>query len=270
MNFYDDDLIFENEYLLIRTSKEKFSDFSEKIQQFILNTKNIHLYQINQKPFFFDCILDNNIYLYTFNSEMEESCLKNGYIPHFCFSGNNIHDKNRLENLFYLLDIDSSVEVFWFPSENDVTENIEPFMDIITQLKLINHPICISFSEIFNQPIHEKSYSFLKKLYSAYSNPLLEKEKELLEYETFSHKNYYINEIISEEVHHIILGIYGDQILNIDYNIDNLLANSQKSLRNINTCLKCENFQYCSERGIGVIIEKNNLKQCLGIALLGN
>lgn len=277
MNLYDnkedindEQLYFETEYLFIKTAKEKFSDFSKDLQNVILKTKNIHIYQINKIPFVFDITLNSNIYIYTFNVIMEESCLSNGYIPHFCFLGNDIHNKQRIIELHELLLIDQSIEVFWFPSDNNVTESIEPFMDIIGQLKFINHPICISFSDIFNSPIDDNKYSFLKKIYTAYSNPLLIKELELLEYETFSNKNYFIDDTKSTKMQHIILGIYGDQVLNDEDDIAQIPNISKKNLQNIAGCLKCPNFNFCSDRGIGIIAQKNNLKKCLGISLLNS
>lgn len=269
-DFDNEKLVFSNEYVFLKTNKEHFSELSMKTQNFLSNSHNIHIYQVNHKPFSFDIPFNSNIYVYTFNPKMDEHCINNGYIPHFCFNKDNIHEQNRVNELKDLLLIDSSIEVFWFPGDNDITDKIEPFMDIITQLKLINHPICISFSSIFNRAFDERSHSFVQKIYSAYKNPLLSKERELLECETFSKKNYFIDDTQSDTVQHIILGLHGDQILSELDNPDEIIHQSKKHLQGVKSCLKCEYFQYCSERGIGVILSKNNINNCLGISLFGD
>lgn len=258
---------FLYKYVFLKTDQETFNNLDINVQRILEQTENIHVYQIHHKPFSFsNTLYQSNLYLYSFNKNMDDFCFDNGYIPHFCFDGSNLFDTHRVNELHEILNLDDKIEVFWFPKEENITNDIEKFVETVNQLKLLNSPVCISFSSIFNNSFNTNNYIFLQKLLRSFQNPLYVKEKALLEQEIFSNDNLYIENLLqSFRINNIVLGLYGDEIVN---NVENIVTISKNILSKNKKCLICENFEYCANRGIGYIQMQNNLTNCIGISLL--
>lgn len=264
MDLEDGYIDCKNEYVFLRTDKVFYSELSLETQNFLKDTKHIHLYQINGELFDFEDKLNNsNLYLYCFNKRQENFCLQNGYIPHFCFLGLNILDISRQLDLVDLKNIDNNIEVFWFPNDEVINLGIEDTVEILNTLKTLNTPICVSFSKIFNNSLSTDKYMFLENICKGFDNPLYFKELDLLEHEKFSEKNFFIDDT-KNIISNIVLGIFGDESVKIDAK-ENIIKQSFFNLRKNKKCLTCEFFEHCGTRGLGIIMLQNNIFNCIGI-----
>lgn len=245
-------------YIFIHLQDEYFTDKtietinnSEEIHFFIEKNLNEHLIkQIINLP-----KIQKKYYMYVFNQESYNFCLNNNITPHLCFYSKDILSSPLLKF------IDDSLECFWFPGIEDIFNDIQIYSEYLNK---INKPICISISDIFNpETNHEQSRLWIKSLLATYKNPLYNKEKELLEENKCSNHNHYLlqnnQQVIIKK---IVLGIFGDCVIEDNYEIHNL-----KSIIINKECSSCDYQDLCINKGIGYSLYKNKYKGCIGLNL---
>lgn len=194
-----------------------------------------------------------NIYFYCRNIEEINYVLKNNYIPHIIFDGDNIFSS------FYNNTLHFDFERFWLPEKKHLTiEFIQKFL----KLSNINTtPIAIIYNPIFQSDIsYQEFFSFIQLLNSQYKNPLFSKDLTLHEQEFFSETNL---AIINGIKHFVVLGVFGDY-----YSLEKPTAQSiNLGILKDKNCVFCDFAESCKNRGLGILKYENKISGCVGIKL---
>lgn len=233
----------KNTYLFIKSDKTIFDlNCFDYTDIHFWNVCNIY----NEKNY-------QNIYFYCKNIQEIANVIKDKNIPHITFMGNNIFSS------FYLETQDLNFERFWFPQNDNLTdEGIEKFLKLSN---IENIPIAIVFNPLFQPDINYKDFlDFIKKINSKYKNPLFFKDLNLQENEIFSLDN---KAIIDDREYFAILGLFGDY-----YSLDKpTQIKMNLGILKSKECVICEFSEICKERGLGFIKIEEDIKSCIGIKL---
>lgn len=226
----------------------------EDLKKSLQNYSTINLFQSKNKNI---TISHPQVYVYCFTEEQVLFCIDKGYHYHLCFYSNDI----LTSTLFKYYNKDT--EVFWFPFIEDFTK--EKQVEYAKFFNDLNLPICISISAIFNPlSVCEESRVWIKELYSLFSNPLIERELEIINNELFNTNNHYIHQTHNNiTIQSIILGYMGDHILSEH----STMSDNAKTIFRTSECANCDYQEQCINRGIGLIIKENKYKGCCGIKI---
>lgn len=239
---------------LIYTTNDSF--ISDEILPILSDVEQLHILCPNIVNY--SSIEHENTFVYTFNEIQFNSATKKNWNTHISLCGNELFNPTLI-NLF-----DDSMELFWFPSLEQIASDIQVYIDYLIKLNL---PICISFNPILQNNIDPESFRlFVKKIHIQFKNPLYLKEQELLEEELFNQNNVILkqeNNLISLQP--IVLGLYGDYSIE---NLDNFNKINTKSILKTKECSSCDYSTYCINRGLGYIISSLDYKGCIGIRLM--
>jgi hypothetical protein len=257
-----------NNYLFIFINNSFLSnDILEKISFF----HNIHIY-IHEKYFAFQekifqeitkKITNQHIYLYAFSKEDIELAKKYQFDYHFCFRKSTFIPHH---SLFQLAQKEHK-ENFYIIDEFVV----EDFDHQLQHIKDFHQPISFVATQLMQKNIiqnYSSLYHFIKKIHTNYQNPLKDIETNL-EIPHWKEQKYICQNLDTIEEGFLIMGIWGD--ISIICSKEELIHYdkiNQITLLKNKECIHCSFLKNCMKRGIGIIMKKENIQQCISYNLL--
>lgn len=187
-------------------------------------------------------------YIYVRNYEEFLLVKKIGKTPHVIF--------NIGENIEWIEKIDKISEYEIFIKVNSKNKNeIDETMNFVIKNNL---PYCPTSGDTLEKNSLKENYDLIKYICHNYKNPQLENEYNLSS--SLDDENILLfieNNQINEKQY--IMGYFGDETLNCKSSIIN-----KKNILLCPECKKCDIIEKCLNRGIGLIMEKHEIRKCIG------
>lgn len=199
------------------------------------------------------------IFFYSSNIKNINKIKEVGFNVHYCFIGNEILNVQEV----CIKEIkDSDSEVFLFFNKDFLNCDINR---LTAHLMKINLPICFYITNTLLKTNEQASfsdiYNFILEINKNWSNPLLNKEKNIVA-SNWKYNFYWNTSEFSRK--NLVMGLFGD--FSIMEDVSNI-KNNQKQMLLSRECSICDSFGVCSERGIGLIMNEYKTQKCLGIKL---
>lgn len=193
-------------------------------------------------------------YIYCKNENEINEVIKASKIPHIIIkSSEDIEWSFKYTQEFHY-------EYFLYIDSNDKAR----LKNIVNKIEEKKLPVCFSIGDtLYKSKVnYTEQLGLLKYICKIYNNPLYEKEINL---HTSLKDN---NEMIKIRGQHIsiekiVLGYFGDEII---YGLT--LEESLKKILRSKDCKGCEHSEECISRGIGLIMIKHNINECIGLKLM--
>lgn len=249
----------------------KCSFLNDQILEKISLFENIHIYiepkyRSFQKNIFqkiIQKIKNQHIYLYSFSEEDIILAKQYQFDYHFCFRKTTFLPNHP----FFQLAQKENKENFYIIDE----ETVKDFEHQLKYVKNFQQPLSFVATDLMQ--IHSISnysslYLFIQKINNNYQNPLKSIEQNINT--PYWKEQQYIcqnNDTIQEGF--LIMGIWGD--ISILVHEEQLLTYqkiNQATLLKNKECINCQFLNNCMQRGIGIIMKQQNIKQCIAYRLL--